>query len=97
MKMSLRFLIGVGVGILVPDALPRLMANDFTKDSPMYGIGEPQLAVPPKFRQSNAAMTKKGRRFIEAPPQFNSRAKSVALFNTTWLPCVALRKLGTRL
>ena len=33
------------VGILVPDALPRLMADDFTKDSPMYGIGEPQSAV----------------------------------------------------
>jgi osmotically-inducible protein OsmY len=31
------------------------MADDFTKDSPMYGIGEPQSAVPLKFRQSNAA------------------------------------------
>jgi len=62
-KMSLRFLIGVGVGILVAEAMPRLIAEDVTKDSPMYGIGEPQSAVPPKFRQSNAAddvaMTKK--------------------------------------
>ena len=61
--MSFRFLVGVGVGILMAEALPRLMADDFTKDSPMYGIGEPQSAVPPKFRQSNAAddvaMTKK--------------------------------------
>jgi osmotically-inducible protein OsmY len=37
-----------------------IMADE---DSPMYGIGEPQSAVPPAFRQSNApadlAMTKK--------------------------------------
>jgi hypothetical protein len=61
--MSLRFLIRIGVGILMVEALPWLMSDDFTKDSPMYGIGEPQSAVPPKFRQSNAAddvaMTKK--------------------------------------
>ena len=69
--MSLRFLIGVGVGILVAEAMPRLMAEDVTKDSPMYGIGEPQSAVPPKFRQSNAAddvaMTKKGGGRAEGP------------------------------
>jgi osmotically-inducible protein OsmY len=61
--MALRYLIGISVGILVAEKMPQLIAEDVTKDSPMYSIGEPQSAVPPKFRQSNAAddlaMTKK--------------------------------------
>src|SRR5258706_2626322 len=49
--------------LLMTTVTGQLLADDDSKDSPMYGIGEPQSAVPPAFRQSNApadvAMTKK--------------------------------------
>ena len=63
MKMRLRFPAGFCACQLVILFSPLLVAEDETQDSPMYGIGEPQSAVPAKFRQSNApadvAMTKK--------------------------------------